>query len=64
MIAPSGLPSTIRYSDSVRAKLNKRHDKEFIRREESKLHELIASLPEEEIARLEEELILIPIQVP
>ncbi len=62
MIAPSGLPSTIRYGDSVRAKLNKRHDKEFIRREESKLHELIASLPEEEIARLEEELTLIPIQ--
>ena len=45
----------------MRAKLNKRHDKEFVRREESKLHELIASLPEEEIARLEEELILVAI---
>ena len=41
-------------------KLNKRHDKESVRREESKLYESIASLPEEEIARLEEELILIP----
>ena len=41
-------------------KLNKRHDKEFVRREEGKLYEFIASLSEEEIARLEEELILIP----
>ena len=41
-------------------KLNKRHDKELVRREESKLHELIASLSEEEIQRLEEELILVP----
>jgi len=41
LIAPSGLPATIRYNDSVRAKLNKRHDKELIRREESKLYELI-----------------------
>ena len=60
LIAPSGLPETIKYNESVRMKLNKRHDKEFVRREESKLHELIASLSEEEIARLEEELILVP----
>lgn len=59
VIAPTGLPETIKYNESVRAKLNKRHDKEFIRREESKLHELISSLPEEEIARLDEELILV-----
>lgn len=39
-------------------KLNKRHDPEFVRREESRLHELIASLSEEETARLEEELTL------
>lgn len=49
LIAPSSLPPTIRYEESVKAKLNKRHDKEFIRREESRLHELIATLPEVEI---------------
>ena len=43
------MPPTIRYEESVKAKLNKRHDKEFIRREESRLHELIATLPEVEI---------------
>ena len=33
---------------------------DFVRREENKLYELIDSLSQEEIARLEEELILIP----
>ena len=56
IIAPTSLPETIKYNESVRLKLNKRHDKEFVRREENKLHELIASLSEEEIARLEEKL--------
>lgn len=60
MIAPTGLPESIKYKESVKDKLNIRHDKEFIRREESKLYELIATLPEDEIARLEEPLDLIP----
>lgn len=61
MVAPTDLPETINYNESVRQKLNSiRHDMEFVRREESKLHELIASLSQAEKDRLEEELTLIP----
>ncbi len=61
VLKPSGVPESINYSDSVRSKLQyDRFDKEFIRREESKLHEMILSLPEAEIDKLEDELTLIP----
>ena len=49
VIAPTNLPQSICYHSSVREKLNTRHDNEFIRREESSLYEMIASLPEVEI---------------
>ena len=61
--APSNLPATIKYFDSVKAKLNKRHDKELIRREESLLYEKISSLPELEIQRLDDVLTLVPTKV-
>ena len=58
---PNQLPATIKYNESVRQKLSQvQHDMDFVRREENKLYELIDSLSQEEIARLEEELILIP----
>ena len=61
MIVPNQLPATIKYNESVRQKLSQvQHDMDFVRREENKLYELIDSLSQEEIARLEEELILIP----
>ena len=60
VLKPQGIPESIKYHSSVGQQLNKCHDKKFIRQEESKLYELISSLPEAEIEKLEDELTIVP----
>ena len=63
VIMPNHMPATIKYNESVRQKLSPlKHDMDFVRREENKLYELIDSLSQEEIAKLEDTLTLVPLQ--